>query len=542
MPIFDRFFHPLASRRLVSCGWVAALFLTASAFGIWVGQAAAKPGVDLPPPQWSAVGIPAGRVDQAIARLDGLAESLREATGVPGMAVAVVHGDRLLYARGFGRRRVGFPEAVDADTVFQLASVSKPLGATVVAAAVGRGGIGWDTPVAQVSPGFRLSDPYVTDRVTFGDLYAHRSGLPDHAGDTLEDLGYGRIAILNRLRHLPLAPFRAAYAYTNFGLTAAAETVAAACRMPWARLSEELIYRPLAMTSTSSDFAVYAARSNKAVGHVRNGSNVWVASAVRQPDAQSPAGGASSNVRDMARWMRMVLALGDFDGKEIVARAALLDALAPQIRSDPPAPPVNRASFYGYGIGVAIDGAGRVRLSHSGGFALGAATQVTLLPSENLGIVTLTNGMPIGVPEALNASFMDLVETGAVQRDWLDAFWTHAFAGFYRNPSALAGKPQPVTPGPARRLQAYAGRYANDYYGEVRVVVDAGQLSMVIGPQPLRFRLTHWSGDQFFYQPVGENAVGVAAVTFRAAASGRIASLEVENFEPGVRILIRQGL
>ncbi|MGY6214358.1 serine hydrolase [Methylolobus aquaticus] len=536
----DRFFRPRGTAISDYARWVIATVLVAGAFGSGMRQPAATPGVVIPPPQWSVVEIPAGRVDQAVARLDGLAESLRNATGVPGMAVAVVHGDRLLYARGFGRRRVGSPAAVDADTVFQLASVSKPLGATVVAAAVGRGGIGWDTPVAQAWPGFRLSDPSVTRWVTVGDLYAHRSGLPDHAGDTLEDLGYGRLAILNRLRHLPLAPFRAVYAYTNFGLTAAAEAVAAAYRMPWARLSEELIYRPLAMTSTSSDFAVYAARRNKAVGHVREG-GAWVARAARQPDAQSPAGGASSNVRDMARWMQMVLGLGTFGGKEIVARAALLEALAPQIRSDPPAPPVNRSSSYGYGFGVAIDGAGRVRLSHSGGFALGAATQVTLLPSENLGIVTLTNGMPIGLPEALNASFMDLVETGAVQRDWLDAFWTHAFAGFYRNPSALAGQPQPVTPGPARQLQVYAGRYANAYYGEARVVVDAGQLTMVIGPKPMSFRLTHWRGDQFSYEPAGENAVGRAAVTFRADRSGRIDSLEVENFEAGVRVLMRQG-
>jgi choline dehydrogenase-like flavoprotein len=71
------------------------------------------------------------------------------------------------------------------------------------------------------------------------------------------------------------------------------------------------------MTSTSSDFSDYVSRSTRAIGHVRDGER-WVARDIRQPDAQSPAGGVSSSVIDMARWMRMVLALGSFDGKTVV--------------------------------------------------------------------------------------------------------------------------------------------------------------------------------------------------------------------------------
>ena len=75
-------------------------------------------------------------------------------------------------------------------------------------------------------PWFALSDPAVTPMVTVGDMYSHRSGLPDHAGDMLEDLGYDRRHVLEQLRQLPLDPFRISYAYTNFGLTAGAEAVA----------------------------------------------------------------------------------------------------------------------------------------------------------------------------------------------------------------------------------------------------------------------------------------------------------------------------
>ena len=126
------------------------------------------------PGQVAGVALPDNAVDNAIGKLDGLAQSLLDESGIPGMAVAVVHGGKTVYAKGFGVREVGKPDKVDTGTVFQLASVSKSVGATVVA------------------PWFALSDPAVTPMVTVGDMFAHRSGLHDHAGDLLEDLGYDR--------------------------------------------------------------------------------------------------------------------------------------------------------------------------------------------------------------------------------------------------------------------------------------------------------------------------------------------------------------
>ncbi|HYQ36163.1 MAG TPA: serine hydrolase domain-containing protein, partial [Mycobacterium sp.] len=219
---------------------------------------------DAPPNEVSSLPIPAGRVDDAIARVDGLVGDLMKSTGIPGMAVAIVHGGKTLYAKGFGVRDAtkggGQDNKVDADTVFQLASVSKSVGATVAAHEVSDNVVTWDTPVASKLPWFALNDPYVTSHLTIADLYSHRSGLPDHAGDKLEDLGYDRRQVLERLKHLPLAPFRSSYAYTNFGVTAAAEAVAVAAGKSWEDLSDEVLYRPLGMASTSSRFAAFTAR------------------------------------------------------------------------------------------------------------------------------------------------------------------------------------------------------------------------------------------------------------------------------------------
>jgi CubicO group peptidase (beta-lactamase class C family) len=251
-----------------------------------------------------------------------------KSTGIPGMAVAIVHGGKTVYAKGFGVRDASKGDnpdnKVDADTVFQLASVSKSVGATVVAHEVSQNVVSWETPVVSKLPWFALSDAYVTGHLTVADLYSHRSGLPDHAGDKLEDLGYDRRQTLERLKYLPLAPFRNSYAYTNFGVTAGAEAVAAAAGKPWEDLSDEVLYRPLGMAATSSRFADFAARPDHAVNHVKVGDK-WEPRFQRDPDAQSAAGGVSSSVNDMARWLIMLLGNGTYNGQRRAGSAAARD-------------------------------------------------------------------------------------------------------------------------------------------------------------------------------------------------------------------------
>lgn len=457
------------------------------------------------PDQVAGVPIPGGRIDDAVAELDGLAEELLASSGVPGMAVAVVHGGKVVYSKGFGVRNIVTEEKVDADTVFQLASVSKPIGATVVARRIAAGGVEWDTPVHRLLPSFALADPYVTEHVTIGDLYAHRSGLPDHAGDLLEDLGYDRQQVLDRLRLLPLGAFRNSYEYTNFGLTAAAIAVASAAGTDWETLSEQTIYDPLGMDSTSSRHADFIARANRAEGHVFVDGKYAVANPPRQPDAQSPAGGVSSSVADLGKWMAMVLANGSAGGSQLVPAEDLLPAISPQALSAPPKTPDARAGFYGFGFNVSDSAAGRVVLGHSGAFGLGAGTAFTLIPSADVGIVTLTNAAPIGVPETLNAEFADLVQFGKIRHDWRNLYRT-AFQPLSAPSGALVGKQPPADPVPAQPLPSYAGTYDNAYYGPATVSTTGNSLTLTLGPKNMTFPLKHWNGNTFVFTPPGENA------------------------------------
>jgi CubicO group peptidase (beta-lactamase class C family) len=466
---------------------------------------ATVPATFIPPNEVSAVPIPPGQIDQAIASLDSAAADMMAHTAIPGMAIAVVRGGKTVYAKGFGVRQAGLPARVDADTVFPLASISKSIGATVIAQQVGRKTVQWDTPVRSKLPWFTLSDPFIIRNVTIGDLYAHRSGLPDHAGDKLEDLGYGRTEVLRRLQQVPLAPFRSSYAYTNFGITAAAEAVATAAGTDWETLSEQAIYGPLGMLSTSSRFADFTARQNRVTSHVRLPDGTWVPGAERNPDAQSAAGGVSASVNDMAKWLALVLANGAYGGKQVVEADALLPAMSPQSISSPPSNIRARAGYYGYGFGVASSSAGRVVLSHSGAFALGASTNFTAIPSADIAIVVLTNAAPIGVPEAVGAQFADLVQLGRVQQNW-EALYRKALAPLMAPVGSLVDAVRPASPAPSQALAAYAGTYQNAYYGPVQVVDSGGSLELRLGPQSMPFPLSHWDGDVFSFMLNNENA------------------------------------
>src|SRR5437762_11887976 len=440
------------------------------------------------------------QVATAIQALEKLAQKQIQENALPGVAIAVVLQDKVLYAKGFGVRDVNTKTLVDADTVFQLASLSKPIGSTVVAELVGEGKITWDSKLTALDPSFAMFDPWVTREITIRDMYAHRSGLPEHAGDLLEDLGFTRAEILHRLRYQhPGSSFRSHYAYTNFGMTEGAVAAAKAYGLEWEDASEQKLYKPVGMNSTSSRHADFVARSNKTLGHVLVDGR-WVQKFKRDPDAQSPTGGVSSSVNDVAKWMRLQLANGKFDGKQIVDEKALAETHHPHMLAGFN-PFTGLPTFYGLGWNVSYDQQGRLRLNHSGAFGLGAATYVNLVPAEQLGIVVLTNAHPMGLAEALGTIFVDTALYGKPTQDWVALY-----KQMVSNPAATGTFPgfdysqSPASPAPALKNDAYLGKYTNDFFGDISIIEKADGLAIVIGPKKMTFAMKHYDRDTFAYQ------------------------------------------
>ncbi len=473
--------------------------------------------------------LTAEQVDKAVRELDALAARQIQDNTVPGLAIAVVFQNKVVYAKGFGVRDVKGKAPVNADTVFQLASLSKPVGATVLAALVGEGKITWDSKLFDLDPTFVMFDPWVTREITIRDMYAHRSGLPDHAGDLLEDIGFGRAEILRRLRYQPPeSSFRSHYAYTNYGLTAAAIAAGKASSTEWETLSEEKLYKPLGMSSTSSRYSDFAGRANEALGHVLV-QGKWVQKFQRQPNPQSPAGGVSSSANDMAKWVRLQLADGKLEGKTIVNQDALTETRRPQIVTGY-SPFTGLPSFYGLGWNVSYDEQGRLRLNHSGAFALGAATHVNLVPGEHLGVIVLINASPVGVAEALGTIFIETALYGKPTQDWFplyrklftDPGVTGVVTGF---DYAKA----PATPAPALQANAYVGDYHNDFFGDLSITAQGDSLTMTLGPQSKSFPMQHYDRDTFTWHTESEDITGTSGVTFTIGGDGRATQLTVEN-------------
>ena len=414
-------------------------------------------------------------INRAVKALPKMVKKTMRKTGVPGIAVAVVHKDKVIYKRGFGVRSTKTGKKVKPSTIFQVASVSKSIGASVVAAAVTKKLTKWTTPISQLTPGFALADPWVTDQVTVGDLYSHRSGLPGMSGNDLEAFGFDRKTIIDRLRYEPLSPFRTTYSYSNFGMTTAGDAVAQAAGTSWEALAKRLVFKPVGMKRSTYSHAEFVKQKNRAALHqIVKGK--WLPYSKRNADAQAPAGGLSSSALDMARWLRMELDNGKFSGERIVGKGPLNEARSLQIRTAPQSAAAQPTKGYGVGIDVSVDTTSRVRWSHSGAFTSGAATRIMMIPDLDLGLVVLTNGWPVGAPEAIGESFADMVEYGEVTQNWLKYF-QQIFGQFTEKPDTIFGAKKPKNPIAPNDLSSFVGTYANDYVGQAAVTLEIGRAS-----------------------------------------------------------------
>lgn len=463
-------------------------------------------------------------------RIDETATSMFESFGIPNMAVTVVHGGEVVYARGFGTRSADDPTPTDSSTRFQLASCSKPLSSSVVAALVGNGSLTWDSRMEELLPGFQLSDSLVSQVVTVRDLYSHRSGLPDHVADEMELVGYDRQAIMDSLRLYPITgEFRQSYAYTNEGLTAAGEAAAWSAGLAFEDAADEFLFGPLGMTRSSFRQADWIGDPNHSPNHRRQPDGSWkVSDPQRQPDPQAPAGGASSTADDLGKWMVMQLAGGMYDGVQVVDQAALAETHTPQIAQGSSADPdVAMPGFYGLGWVINVASDGTPMLSHSGAFTNGVSTCVYLFPAHDLGVAALASVNPMGKPEALAVTIADIIMHGEARQDYVTLF-DEAFKGMLGDQSTATPFDTPPTdPYPALDSGAYTGTYRHDVFGAATVTEEGGAFTIAIGPGPMAFPITHHDRDLFFIEANDEYWIRTG-VAFTIGPDGRASSVDVQ--------------
>jgi CubicO group peptidase (beta-lactamase class C family) len=306
---------------------------------------------------------------EPLGSLDGFVQTVMRDWEAPGVAVAVVKDDQVVFARGYGVREVGGSEPVDTETLFAIASTSKAFTAAAVGMLVDEGRVGWDDRVTEHLPGFQLYDPYVTRELTVRDILSHRSGLP--RGDLLWYLSpFDRDEILKRVRGLePNWSFRSHYGYQNIMFIAAGQLVEAVTDTSWDDFLRHRIFDPLGMRTSTTEFAELQQRPNVASPHGKIDGTVTPLS-WRDWDNVGGAGAVHSCVAEMAQWIRMQLGEGAYEGRRFLSDSVIREMRRPQTivpRDTVDERLFPESHFYAYGLGWRLmDYRGRLVVRHGG--------------------------------------------------------------------------------------------------------------------------------------------------------------------------------
>lgn len=459
--------------------------------------------------------------------LDAYAEDAMRDWNVPGMAVAVVKNDSVVYMRGFGVRELGRPERVDAHTSFAIASTTKAFTATAVAMLVDEGKVRWDDPVSRHVPGFGVAAaPGLSGELTVRDLLSHRTGLPTAdvlwyaSGSTSED-------ILRRMRFVrPFAAPRSRYMYNNNAYMLAGMVVESASGMPWAEFVRTRILQPLGMTETLTGFGGLDARGNVAAPHLEVRDTVRPIP-YRDFDNIGPAGSMNSSVHDMTRWMRTQLAGGVRpDGERLVSEIQQREMQSPQFVIPQsqfyPAARLARPNFTAYGLGWFMqDYRGRKVLMHTGSID-GMSALLALVPEERLGMVVYLNLDHAELRHALMYRVIDAY-LGAPPRDWSTEMRA-LYAPMEEQQRARereAESKRVAGTRPSLALDAYAGTFADadSLHPRLTVRVEGERLTASMGAGATG-ELEHWHYDVFRVR-WADLALGEDFLVYTIDAQGR---------------------
>lgn len=427
------------------------------------------------------------RIDKLIPELEAYLQSGMKGFRIPGVAVGIVHDDKLIYAKGFGVKELGKTDPVNPATIFQIGSTTKAFFSATLAQAVDSGKLEWSDRVSDLLPEFQLSDPWVSRDFRVLDLAAQRSGLTPYVNDGLSGLGYDAMTLVRSLRHAPqMQTFRSDFTYLNIPHVAGGLILAKKLGVAsWSDVVKKGIFEPLGMKSSTSSAEAIEKAPDHATGH-RQDKAATVAIPFHEvfPYVHGPAGGINSNVPDMAQWLRMQLGRGHFEDKVIVSEKNLDVTWTPRVG-------VTERVSYAVGWAVTATPNGRV-IWHNGG-TMGFGAHAGFLPDRGVGMIVLTNAENQGFPDALAQWVYDrLLGNDAVDNVALalEASRAKEIAELEKAaPSAKAPAPQDLT--------ALAGTYASPLLGDVTVGVSGDKLKLKLEDTEATLTLTPRDEDLF---------------------------------------------
>jgi CubicO group peptidase (beta-lactamase class C family) len=416
---------------------------------------------------------------------------------IPGAAVAIVKDGRVVVSQGYGVKEQGKTDAVNDETLFQIASCSKAFTATAIAMLHVEHKLSLDDSVVKFIPGFRLHETYTTNNCTVRDLLCHRIGLQTFQGDFVNwGSTLTRTEIVGQMaKNKPVFGFRTQFGYCNMGFVAAGEIIPAVTGKTWDEYVHDMFFVPLKMNRSSTTYEKLLADKNKATGH-----SYWQGKNVTVPydniNNMGAAGSINSCVKDLANWLLCQLDSGRLDGKQVIPFAALQETRQPHTELPARTKGSHLAS---YCLGwQTMDYNGVQPFWHNGGTS-GFVTTVCFVPELNLGIVVLTNTDQNNLYNNLRMQIID-----AYLRMPYKNYSQLSLAQFKKGREAddqqIAGWSAKVAKKIALPVAAseFAGNYTNPVYGKMIVTEQKGKLNCVFEHHPKYFGTLEYMGDSTF--------------------------------------------
>lgn len=475
-----------------------------------------------------------------------------QAWGVPGAAVAIVKDDELLLSKGYGIKEVGRDDPVDEATLFAIGSCTKAFTAAAVGLLVDEDRLDWDDRIVQYLPGFELYDPWITQEATIRDVLTHRVGYMRTQRLMYKDPVFDPDDNIRRMKYMrPVAPFRTKCCYNNPGYVVAGKIVEVVSGQTWDRFVEERLFGPLGMRSSSPTWAAHQAKGqkNSASFHLAeqldHGFKPSILRAFEpvQPSpptnfGKHPAGSIVSNLPDLLAWAKMLLDQGMHQGQQILSPSVVSELISPQIvvRLDqdqevgPIFSMIGSVDVLSYGLGwYVFVRNGRLTVVH-GGDAVGQSSMLMFIPEDRLIVAVLLNTLTWVFP-FLGVYIVDALLSRPT--DYCgEALGT--FKGIQQQ--AAAGIQQVIDAraeesSPSLELDAYAGRYASDLFGEIEISVRDGQMVHRYGSSgKYDAELAYWEYDTFLANYHNRHSEP-EFVTFLIGEDGGVSALEIRSLD-----------
>ncbi|MCL2702841.1 MAG: serine hydrolase [Defluviitaleaceae bacterium] len=456
-------------------------------------------------------------------RLDAAVKKLKKDFNVPSIMIGVFKDGETFFC-GDGLSDVENRIAATPDTIYAIASSSKPFVSTSLCILADDGKLCLDDPVKKHLPDFEMHDPYMTGHLTIRDAMSHRSGLPRHdlvwmnrRGASLSELAYS-------LKYLPPAfePRTKMY-YQNIMFILGCVIIEKAGGMPWGDFVKARLLDPLGMSHTYTEANDYRGKCGEYESQpyaLKDG----IPAKVDFPhySAVGGAGCMSSSVRDLVQWVRLHLGKGEFEGKRIFSEKMAAELHSPQtiIRPGDLLPfGFDEIEFENYCLGWFAESYRGHKFVHHGGTINGYKSQVGFLPRQNAGFAILTNLGANQSPNSLGYIICDMV-LGLSEIDWGSRYITE----IGKLMETMKGGAQKIADSlkegkaPARPLEDYTGKYSHPAYGEFELRLDNDALKARMLGGDVVFMPC---GYDSFYIPIMNETAYIQA-QFRSGFEGNI--------------------